>query len=157
MNENVDFIKQLQKDPMQADLLEVFQEKYMHIRFEDAASNPMHYASIIYNFVGHPLHPAVIDWVNKISDAQQQEPPRTRGVLDWFFRTPEKKEPKLTMRSPKKAIHAWRKNITFHGSSIIQDICRRSMIYWGYKFFTSKSELIDLKIPSFKLVENYFI
>ena len=107
----------------------------MRVRHEDFAMEPIRTTRDIYDFIGKPPTPELLDWVETA----------TNGVKVAASQI----SPYSTERDAKEVLTAWRTWYTFEEVSVIQEVCKESLALLGYSKFTSEAQLANLTLPSF--------
>ncbi|KAH0501471.1 Carbohydrate sulfotransferase 1 [Microtus ochrogaster] len=109
--------------------------KYMLVRYEDLARNPMKKTEEIYEFLGIPLDGHVARWIQN----------NTRG------------DPTLgkhkygTVRNSAATAEKWRFRLSYDIVAFAQNACQQVLAQLGYKMANSEEEL---KNPAISLVEE---
>lgn len=109
--------------------------KYMLVRYEDLARNPMKKTEEIYEFLGIPLDSHVARWIQN----------NTRG------------DPTLgkhkygTVRNSAATAEKWRFRLSYDIVAFAQNACQQVLAQLGYKMANSEEEL---KNPAISLVEE---
>lgn len=109
--------------------------KYMLVRYEDLARNPMKKTEEIYEFLGIPLDSHVARWIQN----------NTRG------------DPTLgkhkygTVRNSAATAEKWRFRLSYDIVAFAQNACQHVLAQLGYKMANSEEEL---KNPAISLVEE---
>ncbi|XP_072043315.1 carbohydrate sulfotransferase 1-like [Amphiura filiformis] len=97
--------------------------RYMLLRYEDLADDPIEMVHIIYDFLGLPVPETVKSWL-RINI--------------------------LKMSSSSKSAYSWRTKITYKTMVTVQRYCMDLLLMAGYKPVNSEKDLTNLKIPSIR-------
>ncbi|KAG8564709.1 hypothetical protein GDO81_016558 [Engystomops pustulosus] len=109
--------------------------RYMLLRYEDLARNPMKKVEEIYDFVGIPLDANVQRWILNNTKADESSPKEIYG----------------TSRNSSTTAEAWRLTLPYDIVEFIQKTCPQVMVQLGYKTVRSSQ---DLKNLSYNLIED---
>uniref|UniRef100_A0A8C5WFT7 Sulfotransferase n=1 Tax=Leptobrachium leishanense TaxID=445787 RepID=A0A8C5WFT7_9ANUR len=109
--------------------------RYMLLRYEDLARNPMKKMEEIYNFVGVPLDSSVERWIQNNTRGDQSSAKHKYG----------------TVRNSAATAESWRLTLSYDIVEFTQNTCREVLIQLGYKTVGSSQELRNL---SYSLIED---
>ena len=101
--------------------------KYLLVRYEDFAENPLLIAQEIYNFVGTPMPQSVKDWLFENTQKDQGDP---------YSHT----------RNSRQTASKWRTVLEFDTVLDIQSKCHNAMEKLGYKIVDTVESLRNLNI-----------
>nr|XP_054755219.1 carbohydrate sulfotransferase 1-like [Lytechinus pictus] len=113
------------------------QGRYMLIRYEDFAERPRMTAQEIYNFLGRPTPPEVLEWIKENTQG------KTKGE------NPNHPLFSLSKNSSSTASR-WRLNLSREQVMIVQNECEDSMRLLGYQIVGKHSPLKDLSVSLIK-------
>ncbi|XP_039262196.2 carbohydrate sulfotransferase 3-like [Styela clava] len=135
--------------------------RYMRVRYEDIAIDPVEGAKLIYNNIGLELPQDVKEWVDetsmnpllKIKELQHTvrnlaipESDRIRAKIKLEKLLKESNDPYGTVRNSSQIISKWRKQLPMDMIHHVQDKCKDVMDRLGYKLLHTTEELNDLSI-----------
>ncbi|XP_030055342.1 carbohydrate sulfotransferase 1 [Microcaecilia unicolor] len=109
--------------------------KYILLRYEDMARNPMKKAEEIYNFLGIPMDSSIERWIENNTRADNTSVKHKYG----------------TLRNSAATAENWRLTLSYDIVEFIQNTCQEVLAQLGYKTVNSAQ---DLKNLSFSLVEE---
>ncbi|XP_027693632.1 carbohydrate sulfotransferase 1 [Vombatus ursinus] len=109
--------------------------KYMLVRYEDLARNPMKKTEEIYEFLGIPLDSHVERWIHN----------NTRGDRS------SSKHKYGTVRNSAATAEKWRFRLSYDIVAFTQNACQQVLAQLGYKVASSEQELKNLSVS---LVED---
>ncbi|ELK23801.1 Carbohydrate sulfotransferase 1 [Myotis davidii] len=109
--------------------------KYMLVRYEDLARNPMKKTEEIYGFLGIPLDSHVARW---IQNNTQGDPALGKHKYG-------------TVRNSAATAEKWRFRLSYDIVAFAQNACQRVLAQLGYRMAASEEEL---KNPAISLVEE---
>ncbi|XP_068017556.1 carbohydrate sulfotransferase 1 [Melanerpes formicivorus] len=104
--------------------------KYMLVRYEDLARNPMKKTEEIYDFLGIPLDGNVERWIQN----------NTRGDRS------SSKHKYGTVRNSAATAEKWRFRLSYEIVAFTQHACRQVLAQLGYRTVTSEEQLKNLSI-----------
>ncbi|NXN15443.1 CHST1 sulfotransferase, partial [Indicator maculatus] len=104
--------------------------KYMLVRYEDLARNPMKKTEEIYDFLGIPLDTNVERWIQN----------NTRGDRS------SSKHKYGTVRNSAATAEKWRFRLSYEIVAFTQHACQQVLAQLGYRTVTSEEELKNLSI-----------
>ncbi|XP_028826869.1 carbohydrate sulfotransferase 1-like [Denticeps clupeoides] len=110
--------------------------KYMLVRYEDLAQNPLTKTQEIFAYLGISLHQHVVDWIQENTEA--------KGVWSPM-------EVFSTKRDSAANSEGWRLKLSFGMVEYLQTVCQAVLQKLGYKRVRSSGELTNL---SYSLVED---
>ncbi|XP_069096659.1 carbohydrate sulfotransferase 3 [Pleurodeles waltl] len=116
------------------------QGRYMLIRYEDIAKNPLQKAKEMYNFAGITLTPEVEDWIIKNTQAS----PDSNGIYS-------------TQKNSSVQFEKWRFNIPFKLAQVVQNVCEPAMNLFGYKLAYDPETLTNRSISLLKEKANFWV
>ncbi|XP_062374424.1 carbohydrate sulfotransferase 1-like [Sardina pilchardus] len=105
--------------------------RYMLVRYEDLALNPLQRTKEIYDFLGLAMDKNVVDWIQK----------NTRGSSQWFSRGKYS-----TMRNSAANAESWRYKLPYDIVKYTQTACQQILQELGYKTVISLEELTDRSV-----------
>nr|XP_039262174.1 carbohydrate sulfotransferase 3-like [Styela clava] len=135
--------------------------RYMRVRYEDIAIDPIEGVKEIYNNIGLELPHDVKEWVDetsinplqKIKELQTTvqnfaipESDRIRARIKLAKLLKESNNPYGTVRNSRQIISKWRKQLSMDIIHQVQDKCKDVMDRLGYKLLHTTEELNDLSI-----------
>lgn len=106
---------------------EVLQGRYMAIRHEDLANEPLKNLKKMYSFAGLSLTKDMEQWVYNITHEE------VAGILTFS-------------RESSKVVQKWRTTLNFNFVNEIQDNCKEAMDLFGYRPARSKTEQQNLTL-----------
>ncbi|KAG8564711.1 hypothetical protein GDO81_016560 [Engystomops pustulosus] len=109
--------------------------RYMLLRYEDLARNPMKKMEEIYDFVGIPLDANVERWILNNTRADQSSAKHKYG----------------TVRNSAATAESWRLILSYDIVEFTQNACRQVLVQLGYKTVSSSQDLRNL---SYNLIED---
>lgn len=109
--------------------------KYMLLRYEDIARNPLQNTKEIYDYLGFPMDKNVVDWIQA----------NTKGGRG-------SDHPYSTVRDSAAVAERWRLNLPFDMVEYMQDNCQETLSILGYKRAKSAEELGNM---SLSLVQDF--
>ncbi|XP_076801917.1 carbohydrate sulfotransferase 1-like [Clavelina lepadiformis] len=122
---NVQFANDvLMKDP-------TLRHKYMRIRHEDFALDPIGVSAKIYDFVGINFPDSMKSWLRKATSSENKD--------DLSL-----KNPQGTNRDSMAVLSRWRESLSFEKVKAVQEICKEVMPKLGYRLFNSENELRNI-------------
>ncbi|XP_072474023.1 carbohydrate sulfotransferase 1 [Notamacropus eugenii] len=104
--------------------------KYMLVRYEDLARNPMKKTEEIYGFLGIPLDSHVERWIHN----------NTRGDRS------SSKHKYGTVRNSAATAEKWRFRLSYDIVAFTQNACQQVLAQLGYKVAASEQELKNLSV-----------
>ncbi|XP_036620063.1 carbohydrate sulfotransferase 1 [Trichosurus vulpecula] len=104
--------------------------KYMLVRYEDLARNPMKKTEEIYEFLGIPLDSHVERWIHN----------NTRGDRS------SSKHKYGTVRNSAATAEKWRFRLSYDIVAFTQNACQQVLAQLGYKVAASEQELKNLSV-----------
>ncbi|XP_007497433.1 carbohydrate sulfotransferase 1 [Monodelphis domestica] len=104
--------------------------KYMLVRYEDLARNPMKKTEEIYGFLGIPLDSHVERWIHNNTRADRFSSKHKYGTLRNSAATAEK----------------WRFRLSYDIVAFTQNACQHVLAQLGYKVAASEQELKNLSV-----------
>ena len=119
MNGNVEFIRDiLMKNLSKLTFMSGYtSNKYMLLRHEDVSLHPTYYARQVNNFIGHDTDNSMMEWLKKATAYSRDS------------------------KKSKMFVNKWRNQITFMGNEIAQEVCNKSLHFFGYKQFSLEQQL----------------
>ncbi|XP_053544870.1 carbohydrate sulfotransferase 1 [Bombina bombina] len=109
--------------------------RYMLLRYEDLARNPMKKMEEIYDFLGVPVDGNVERWIQNNTRGDQSSAKHKYG----------------TVRNSAATAESWRLTLSYDIVEFTQNACRQVLSQLGYKTVGSSLELRNL---SFSLIED---
>ncbi|KAJ8248909.1 hypothetical protein GJAV_G00229090 [Gymnothorax javanicus] len=110
--------------------------KYMLVRYEDLARNPLQKTKEIYEFLGMSLDKNVINWIQY--NTREGNGPASQNFYS-------------TTRDSKATAESWRLKLSFEMATYSQNICSQVLHQLGYKAVKSSEELKNLSLT---LIQN---
>ncbi|XP_051820651.1 carbohydrate sulfotransferase 1 [Antechinus flavipes] len=104
--------------------------KYMLVRYEDLARNPMKKTEEIYGFLGIPLDSHVERWIHNNTRGDRSSSKHKYGTLRNSAATAEK----------------WRFRLSYDIVAFTQNACQQVLAQLGYKVAASEQELKNLSV-----------
>lgn len=112
------------------------EDRYMLVRYEDLALNPVKASQEIYDFVGLTMPPNIQEWVrNNTNENNNQN--KTFGM----------------QKNSKEVMQSWRHSLPYEEVLQVQKICGTAMAIGGYRQIKSPSDQTDM---SFDTMETLF-
>uniref|UniRef100_A0A1A8MDA3 Sulfotransferase n=2 Tax=Nothobranchius pienaari TaxID=704102 RepID=A0A1A8MDA3_9TELE len=108
--------------------------RYMLVRYEDIALDPMQKAEEMYKFAEIPFSSQAREWILKNTHA-------TEEARSYFS----------TQKNSSEQAEKWRFSIPFTLAQVVQKVCGPTMQLFGYKFVNDEKTLIN---KSFSLRED---
>ncbi|XP_055026800.1 carbohydrate sulfotransferase 3a [Misgurnus anguillicaudatus] len=108
------------------------EKRYMLVRYEDIARDPMQKAAEMYNFTGIPFTPQTRDWILENTHSHSS------GIFS-------------TQKNSSEHVEKWRFKIPFKLAQFVQEICGPTMKLFGYRFVDNEQSLVN---KSFSLLEE---
>ncbi|XP_071854521.1 carbohydrate sulfotransferase 1-like isoform X2 [Apostichopus japonicus] len=108
--------------------------KYLLVRYEDVAMNPVQKAAEIYNFVGLSLNDNVTKWLIKNTQCNS-----TIQICNETFGT---------FRNTSAVINRWRDVMSWRLVKRVQSVCKAPMNLLGYRIVKSENDLRNLSIDT---------
>ncbi|XP_028843333.1 carbohydrate sulfotransferase 1 [Denticeps clupeoides] len=105
--------------------------KYMLVRYEDLALNPLQKTREIYDFLGTPMDKNVVDWIQN----------NTRGSNKLSA-----KHKFGTVRDSAANAEHWRLNLSYDIVDYTQTVCQNILQDLGYKLANSSEELKNMSV-----------
>lgn len=105
--------------------------KFMLVRYEDLARNPLQKTKEIYDFVGLTMNKNVEDWI-------QANTRGSNGVLAKYKFG--------TMRDSAANAESWRLKLPFEMVEYTQTVCQKALMLLGYKSVRSTEELKNMSV-----------
>lgn len=99
---------------------EWLKDRYIRVRFEDLAQDPIGETKRIYGKLGMQLHDNVISWINK----------NTQGITNIHANA----DPFTRTRNAKKVVDSWRSKLDSSSIKRIESSCWKAMDALSYKF-----------------------
>ncbi|XP_061449949.1 carbohydrate sulfotransferase 4 [Rhineura floridana] len=119
----------------------ILQDRYLLVRYEDIASNPLAKAAQLYSFAGLPFTHHLQTWVHNITHGQ--------GLGKQAF--------DVDSRNAVNVSQAWRKALPYFQIAKLQEVCKDALKLLGYQLLKSQEEqenlAVDLsyaQVPPFK-------
>ncbi|XP_075690621.1 carbohydrate sulfotransferase 4-like [Rhinoderma darwinii] len=112
--------------------------KYMMIRYEDLANEPVTTVDKIYKFAGLSLNEDLQKWLYNITHKHK---PEQTGFMNFA-------------EDSMKIVHKWRKGLKHNVVLQIQDACQKAMEVFGYSQVRTLKEQQDLTLSVVADVEN---
>nr|XP_057914553.1 carbohydrate sulfotransferase 3a isoform X2 [Doryrhamphus excisus] len=109
-------------------------KRYMLVRYEDIARDPMQKAEEIYRFAGIPFSPQTREWILRNTQALQG----ASGIYS-------------TQKNSSEQAEKWRFSVPFTLAQMVQQLCGPTMKLFGYKFVDDAKTLLN---KSISLVED---
>nr|XP_033784646.1 carbohydrate sulfotransferase 1 [Geotrypetes seraphini] len=109
--------------------------KYLLLRYEDMARNPIKKTEEIYNFLGISMDSSIVRWIENNTRADTTFDKHKYG----------------TIRNSEATAKNWRQKLSFDIVEFIQNTCQEVLVQLGYKLVNSDQDLRNL---SFSLVEE---
>ncbi|XP_072292913.1 carbohydrate sulfotransferase 3a [Eucyclogobius newberryi] len=103
--------------------------RYMLVRYEDIARNPMEKAQEMYRFTGIPFSDKARDWI--VRNTQTTSGPS--GVYS-------------TQKNSSEQVEKWRFSIPFTLVQVVQKVCGPTMRLFGYKLVHDEKTLVNKSI-----------
>ncbi|XP_068598015.1 carbohydrate sulfotransferase 1-like [Brachionichthys hirsutus] len=110
--------------------------KYMLVRYEDLARNPLQKTKEIYDFLGLPMDKSVRDWIS--ANTQVRNVLQTRVKFG-------------TSRNSTANAESWRLRLGYDMVEYMQTVCGKPLLQLGYKTVNSMEQLRNM---SLSLVED---
>ncbi|XP_077352381.1 carbohydrate sulfotransferase 3a [Festucalex cinctus] len=105
--------------------------RYMLVRYEDVARNPMQKAEDMYKFTGIPFSPQAREWILRNTQT-------TRGAAaDDVY---------STQKNSTEQAEKWRYSIPFPLAQAVQQLCGPNMRFFGYKFVDDAKMLANKSV-----------
>ena len=114
-----------------------FWNRYMQIRYEDFALNPLGVSLKIYQFVGVNMTLKVKNWLNTATSVAN----RDKLAED---------SPQGLIRNVKSVLNHWRKDLSFEAVQEIQSKCEKILNNLGYKIFDNYKDFKNLSTLYFE-------
>ncbi|KAM9302442.1 carbohydrate sulfotransferase 1 [Gastrophryne carolinensis] len=111
--------------------------RYMLLRYEDLARNPMRKMEEMYDFVGIPRDPSVERWILNNTRGDQSAARHKYG----------------TVRNSAAMAESWRLTLSYDIVEFTQNACRQVLTQLGYKTVDSSQDLRNL---SYSLIEDRY-
>ena len=105
--------------------------KYMLVRYEDVARNPIQKTKEIFEFVGMSLDKNVVNWIKKNTMVSNKL--STKNTFG-------------TKRDSAANAESWRLKVTFEMVKYTQNICQQVLHQLGYKDVNSSEELNNMSL-----------
>lgn len=105
--------------------------KYMLVRYEDLARNPLQKTREIYDYLGLSMDKNVVDWIQN----------NTRGSSDLSA-----KHKYGTVRDSAANAESWRLKLSYDMVDYTQTVCQHTLQELGYKTVNSSDELKNLSL-----------
>ncbi|XP_054771215.2 carbohydrate sulfotransferase 1-like [Lytechinus pictus] len=112
------------------------EDRYMFVRYEDLALNPVTVSEEIYDFVGLTMPRVIQEWLRNNTN-QNNYQNRTFGM----------------QKNSKEVMQSWRHSLPYEEVVQVQDICGSAMAIGGYKQVQRPSDLTNM---SFDTLEPLF-
>uniref|UniRef100_A0A8C5PPG0 Sulfotransferase n=1 Tax=Leptobrachium leishanense TaxID=445787 RepID=A0A8C5PPG0_9ANUR len=109
---------------------ESLRDRYMFLRYEDLALDPLENVKKIYNFTGLSLTPQQEKWIYNIT---HQDDLKTWGFMPYS-------------RNANVVIQKWRKVLKFSNVQEIERLCKGAMAQFGYLPLKSPTDLHNLNV-----------
>ncbi|XP_077437228.1 carbohydrate sulfotransferase 3a [Vanacampus margaritifer] len=103
--------------------------RYMLVRYEDVARNPMQKAEEMYKFTGIPFSPQAREWI--LTNTQT-----TQGANDVYS----------TQKNSSEQAEKWRYSIPFPLAQAVQRLCGQNMKLFGYRFVDDAEMLVNKSV-----------
>ncbi len=100
--------------------------RYMLVRYEDIARNPMQKAEEMYRFLGIPFSLQAREWILKNTQT-------TKGASGIYS----------TQKNSSEQAEKWRFSIPFTLAQVVQKVCGPTMKLFGYRFVDDEKTLIN--------------
>nr|XP_033799134.1 carbohydrate sulfotransferase 5-like [Geotrypetes seraphini] len=107
-------------------------DRYMMVRYEDLAREPLAEISEMYNFASLTLTSKLERWMYNITHGLEP------GKREQAF--------KITSRDAINVSQAWRNNLSFQKIRKIQEVCKGAMKMLGYRLIETEKEQKDLSL-----------
>ncbi|XP_056138552.1 carbohydrate sulfotransferase 1-like [Lampris incognitus] len=107
--------------------------RYLLVRYEDLAFNPMEKATEIYRFVGLEMGDRVRSWIAHNTNSNGSPP------SEWNYRY-------STTRDSRVTAETWRLRLGFDIVRTLQDLCNDTLTLLGYKQVHSLAELRNISL-----------
>lgn len=105
--------------------------KYMLVRYEDLARNPLEKTKEIYDYLGLPMDKNVVDWIQT----------NTRGSNELSA-----KHKYGTVRDSAANAESWRLKLSLEMVDYTQTVCQKVLTILGYRSVKSTEELKNLSV-----------
>nr|XP_028598099.1 LOW QUALITY PROTEIN: carbohydrate sulfotransferase 4-like [Podarcis muralis] len=109
------------------------QDRYLLVRYEDIASNPLAKAAQLYSFAGLPFSPNLQSWVHNITHGQ--------GLGKQAF--------DVDSRDAVNVSQAWRKALPYLQIAKLQEVCKDALKLLGYPLVKSEEEQKNMALDLF--------
>uniref|UniRef100_UPI00358FE403 carbohydrate sulfotransferase 1-like n=1 Tax=Myxine glutinosa TaxID=7769 RepID=UPI00358FE403 len=103
--------------------------RYMLVRYEDLAREPLEKAREIYEFVGLPLEPIITNWI--VLNTHGTEKARLHHLFS-------------TYRDSAKTAENWRLSMDYNIAQFLQNACNETFAELGYRSVSSLEELRNI-------------
>uniref|UniRef100_A0A8C4X124 Sulfotransferase n=1 Tax=Eptatretus burgeri TaxID=7764 RepID=A0A8C4X124_EPTBU len=103
--------------------------RYMLVRYEDLAREPLEKAREMYKFVGLPLEPFVMNWI--VLNTHGNDKPRWHHLYS-------------TYRDSAKTAENWRLSMDYNIVQFLQNACNETFAELGYRSVSSIEELRNI-------------
>lgn len=103
--------------------------RYMLVRYEDIARNPMEKAEEMYRFAGIPFSSQAREWILRNTQTTEE----ASGIYS-------------TQKNSSQQAEKWRYSIPFTLAQVVQKVCGPTMKLFGYKFVEDERTLINKSI-----------
>ncbi|XP_029010402.1 carbohydrate sulfotransferase 1-like isoform X2 [Betta splendens] len=107
--------------------------RYLLVRYEDLALNPMEKAGEIYRFVGLEMEDRARTWIARNTNASAS----AAAAADWNYRY-------STTRDSRSTAESWRLRLSFDIVRAVQNLCNDTLALLGYKQVQTAAELRNL-------------
>ncbi|KAJ6652480.1 hypothetical protein lerEdw1_011450 [Lerista edwardsae] len=104
------------------------QDRYLLVRFEDLARNPLAKAAQLYRFAGLRFLPHLQVWLHNVTHG--------KGLGRQTFDT--------GARNATQVAQAWRKTLPYARITRLQEVCKEAMVLLGYRLAGSEEEQKNL-------------
>ena len=102
--------------------------RYMLMRYEDLADDPLKVANRLYKFIGIPMPLAVKEWL-------------------WLNTELSEEDAWSTTRNSRKAARMWRYDLSIQDVMKVQQHCHKVMAELGYRLMFSEETLENSEVP----------
>ncbi|XP_030051216.1 carbohydrate sulfotransferase 4-like [Microcaecilia unicolor] len=106
------------------------EDRYLLLRFEDLARDPISYAADLFEYAGLKLTPHMQFWVYHNTHQVAQ---KDQGLLKYA-------------KDAKKISQYWRQKLIFQNAKEVQEICKQAMNTFGYRLVGSEEEQKNMSL-----------
>ncbi|XP_004077411.1 carbohydrate sulfotransferase 3 [Oryzias latipes] len=103
--------------------------RYMLVRYEDIARNPMQKAEEMYKFTGIPFSSQAREWILRNTQSVQE----ASGIYS-------------TQKNSSEQADKWRFSIPFTLAQVVQKVCGPTMKLFGYKYVDDEKTLVNKSV-----------